>query len=174
MWRNQQAYRQTANGKAKRRAQSARHRLRKNERRQQADVLPVLPAVLNLPSVSPATEIPGEGTGVAAAAPVETSGVETATWCCCEIRPEHAENRELFPPAESRVGHQYDPDAKKSCCLRPGCYVRFTATLRSPLQCFCSSDCRMALRRVRLREARWFRQQPPMIRELCPPAEAPD
>jgi hypothetical protein len=45
MWRNQQAYRQTANGKAKRRAQSARHRLRKNERRQQADVLPVLPTV---------------------------------------------------------------------------------------------------------------------------------
>jgi hypothetical protein len=32
----------------------------------------------------------------------------------------------------------------------------------------------MALRRVRLREARWFRQQPPMIRELCAPAEAPD
>jgi hypothetical protein len=112
MWRNQQAYRQTANGKAKRRAQSARHRLRKNERRQQTDVLPVLPAVLTLPSVSPATEVRGEGTGVAAAAPVETSGVETSTCCCCEIRREHGENRELFPPAESRVGHQYDPDAK--------------------------------------------------------------
>ena len=53
MWRNQQVYRQTENGKAKRRAQSARHRLRKNERRQQADALPVLPAVLTLPGCNP-------------------------------------------------------------------------------------------------------------------------
>lgn len=40
-------------------------------------------------------------------------------------------------------------------CWRPGCYLRFTKTARSPLQKFCSAACRQALRRVRLRDQRW-------------------
>jgi hypothetical protein len=41
------------------------------------------------------------------------------------------------------------------CCDRPGCYERFAAPPRSPGQHFCSCSCRQALRRVRVREARW-------------------
>ncbi len=40
-------------------------------------------------------------------------------------------------------------------CDRPGCYERFTPQRRSPLQHFCSQDCRHALERVRERERRW-------------------
>lgn len=40
-------------------------------------------------------------------------------------------------------------------CDRPGCYEVFAVTRRSPLQRFCSSACRQALRRVRQREWRW-------------------
>ena len=39
-------------------------------------------------------------------------------------------------------------------CHRPGCYVLFLPTPRSPDQKFCSAPCRQALRRVRQREAR--------------------
>jgi predicted nucleic acid-binding Zn ribbon protein len=39
-------------------------------------------------------------------------------------------------------------------CHRPGCYVLFLPTPRSPEQRFCSASCRQALRRVRQREAR--------------------
>ena len=40
-------------------------------------------------------------------------------------------------------------------CQRPGCYVLFVRTPRSPAQRFCSCSCRKALRRVRQREACW-------------------
>ena len=40
-------------------------------------------------------------------------------------------------------------------CDRPGCYVGFERGRRSPLQRFCSHDCRRALERVREREQRW-------------------
>ena len=40
-------------------------------------------------------------------------------------------------------------------CNRPGCYERFTPQRRSPLQRFCSAECRGALERVREREQRW-------------------
>jgi hypothetical protein len=39
-------------------------------------------------------------------------------------------------------------------CDRPGCYLTFPPTLRSPQQHFCSGHCRQALRRVRQRELR--------------------
>ena len=39
-------------------------------------------------------------------------------------------------------------------CHRPGCYVLFLLSARSPDQKFCSDSCRQALRRVRQRELR--------------------
>ncbi len=45
-------------------------------------------------------------------------------------------------------------------CGRPGCYVLFNITSRSPLQKYCSCGCRQAMRRVRQREARWRRPAP--------------
>jgi len=43
-----------------------------------------------------------------------------------------------------------------SCsCDRPGCYVEFDRSRRSPLQRFCCLACRHALKRVLQRERRW-------------------
>lgn len=48
------------------------------------------------------------------------------------------------------------PEDSPSCpCARPGCYVEFACSTRSPLRRFCSSACRQALRRVSQRERRW-------------------
>lgn len=187
LWRSQQVYRQTKNGKAKRAEQSVRYRQRTNERRQRKTHVPPelseLPVIPDLPdaaetpklsSVLPEANPTGELVKLATVVRAYAASDEALSCRCCQPSTPHPERPAEKRPAEPRVGHKPGPDAKKSCCLRPGCYVRFTATSRSPLQCFCSSDCRMALRRVRLREARWFRQQPPMTRELCPPAEAPD
>ena len=60
---------------------------------------------------------------------------------------------DLTPPRE---GYHKSDSQEKSCCDRPGCYERFTPSPRSPLQTFCSSSCRKALRCVRLREQRWI------------------
>jgi hypothetical protein len=70
--------------------------------------------------------------------------------------PEPQEPQE--PPGE---GHQEAPAARKICCARPGCYVRFVLDPRSPCQRCCGPLCRKALRRVRVREARWRRGQAP-------------
>lgn len=44
---------------------------------------------------------------------------------------------------------------KKSCCHRPGCYVRFTPKPQTPGQKYCSPECYQAMRRVLIREQRW-------------------
>jgi hypothetical protein len=44
---------------------------------------------------------------------------------------------------------------EKILCDRPGCYVRFAPSSRSPGRRFCCSLCRKALRRAREREKRW-------------------
>jgi len=64
-------------------------------------------------------------------------------------------------------GHHEAEDSEKLPCSRPGCYERFTASLRSPLKKFCSSLCRKALRRVREREARWRRRSCSLPSEDC-------
>ena len=61
------------------------------------------------------------------------------------------------PPACE--GHHKQAPPKKSACSRPGCYELFRATARSPAQKFCGALCRLALRRVLLREARWRRDE---------------
>lgn len=52
-------------------------------------------------------------------------------------------------------GYQKGPAEQKFCCQRPGCYEHFSVSSRSPLQKFCSFLCRLALRRVLVRERRW-------------------
>jgi hypothetical protein len=42
-----------------------------------------------------------------------------------------------------------------ACCDRPGCYEGFVQQRRSPLQRFCSHQCRRAMERVWERERRW-------------------
>lgn len=58
----------------------------------------------------------------------------------------------------SRVGHQISIGPGFFFCDRPGCYVITKRSARSPLQRFCSSCCRSALRRVVLREKRLLRK----------------
>ena len=52
-------------------------------------------------------------------------------------------------------GYQKGPAEKKLGCQRPSCYEHFSVSSRSPLQKFCSFLCRLALRRVLVRERRW-------------------
>lgn len=183
LWRHQQTYRSTENGKSKRRQQSWRRRQRARERQQQTNMLAThvemtdLPDIPDFPILSCVVSDAKQPTEViepAAVLPTDAAGVENPACRCCETSTEHAESPAKKRPERPRVGHRYDPDSKKSCCLRPGCYVRFVPTSRSPLQCFCSRACRMALRRVRLREARWFRRYRARFCGPCPPAEAPD
>ena len=63
------------------------------------------------------------------------------------------------PPIVTTTGEgQRQPKYREqSCglpCHRPGCYVLFLPSARSPDQKFCSNSCRQALRRVRQRELR--------------------
>lgn len=60
-------------------------------------------------------------------------------------------------PDPTCEGHPFVQGPDFFPCDRPGCYVPFRRSPRSPLRRFCSSACRLALRRVRLREARWRR-----------------
>jgi hypothetical protein len=59
------------------------------------------------------------------------------------------------PSAEPREGQRPASNSEESCCARPGCYELFVRGRRSPLQKCCGSLSRLALRRVRQREARW-------------------
>ena len=61
---------------------------------------------------------------------------------------------EIPPPEGQRPGD----DSGFSGCDRPGCYVPFAPSKRSPRQRFCSSSCRQALRRVIERERRWWQR----------------
>jgi hypothetical protein len=65
----------------------------------------------------------------------------------------------------ARVGHHQPQGAKifGVTCDRPGCYERFQPTRRSPLQRFCSHECRRALERVLERERRWKKRGPGRI-----------
>jgi hypothetical protein len=58
-------------------------------------------------------------------------------------------------------------------CDRPGCYVLFLGTSRSPQQHFCSCSCRKALRRVRQREAGWRARRRRWDRRRIAAARAP-
>jgi hypothetical protein len=55
-------------------------------------------------------------------------------------------------------GYAIENSQEKFRCQRPGCYRRFTPPARSPLKKFCCANCRKALRRVLIRERRWFRR----------------
>ena len=66
-----------------------------------------------------------------------------------------ASAEESAPPETSREGYHPPGDGGKSGCHRPGCYETFTLSPRSPLRRFCSCGCRLALRRVLIRERRW-------------------
>ena len=67
-----------------------------------------------------------------------------------------AESTHLTPSE----GHHPFVGEGNFCCDRPGCYVLFDRSARSPLRRFCTSSCYQAMRRVRAREARWRSHAP--------------
>jgi len=131
-WHAGQRYRATLQGKERRREQAKRHRERARQRSSLAEP------------------------------PPQTSPIEPAS---LEIEAEttpKSDSTPIIPAASQSVGQRPAEIPPNSCglpCSRPGCYVLFLPSLRSPDQHFCSGSCRQALRRVRQREARLRRRR---------------
>lgn len=70
-----------------------------------------------------------------------------------------SESATVNHPSQYRIASRRGSSLTKiffdHCCDRPGCYERFGHQRRSPLQRYCSPDCRQALERVRRRERRF-------------------
>ena len=159
VWRAGQTYRGTEHGKARRREQRVRARARAKENRPpDAAVVPdssFFPEATSAGTWQAGTPLAGSA-DCSVCAPEKIANVLSAS---------HSALSEMAQPdavtatsTEPEVGHQKDGISEKSCCFRPGCYVQFAVTTRSPQQCFCSAACRNALRRVRQRESHWFRR----------------
>jgi hypothetical protein len=129
-WHASQRYRATTHGKQRRRDQARRYRSRRQQRATGPEPPPPPPQVEPEP---PAVEL----------------GPPPAT-----------DPPTMLPPPG--VGQRPDEIPEKSQglpCDRPGCYVVFLPTPRSPQQHFCSCGCRQASRCVRQREARLRRRR---------------
>jgi hypothetical protein len=129
-WLAARRYRATGHGRRRRRDQARRHRGRARQRS-------------TLPQPDPPTP------------PVEPPPAAV------ELPPPPAIDPEPVV-TDPGVGQRPDeiPGANDgSPCHRPGCYVLFLPTTRSPDRRFCSASCRRALRRVRQREARLRRRR---------------
>ena len=165
VWVAGQAYRATEHGMARRREQRCRARARAKERRLQDAA--VVPETAVLPEVT-STALPLAGSADCSVCVPETIAIvpSDSDIALCEA--------DMAISAEPKVGHHKHGFSKKSCCFRPGCYVRFRVTSCSPQQCFCSSACRNALRRVRQREAYWFQRLGMRTCHRGPPADDVD
>jgi hypothetical protein len=129
-WHAGQTYRATIHGKERRREQAGRRRERERQRSALAE-----PAAPTLP-VEPVLPV-----------------IEAQTI---------SDSIPIIPADTQSVGQRPAEILPKSCglpCSRPGCYVLFLPSPRSPDQHFCSGSCRQALRRVRQREARLRRRR---------------
>lgn len=84
----------------------------------------------------------------------------------CQSRRYRERVRERSPSAQlAREGQEGEREGQRAGgqteafpCSRPGCYELIHRCCRSPLQKYCTSLCRQALRRVRQREGRWRRR----------------
>jgi hypothetical protein len=131
-WHASQTYRATKKGKKRRREQAQRRRER--ERQRAASAEPALQAS----TIEPASPV-------------------------IEIQTTFTPDSTPITPANSRgVGQRPAkilPQSGDLPCSRPGCYVLFLPSSRSPDRHFCSGSCRQALRRVRQREVRLRRRR---------------
>jgi hypothetical protein len=126
-WHAGQTYRATIQGKERRREQAQRRRERERQRAAFAEPVPqASPIEPALPTIEIQTTFKSDST------PISPADCQSVGQRPAKIRPQSGD----LP------------------CSRPGCYVLFLPSPRSPDQHFCSSSCRQALRRVRQREAR--------------------
>jgi hypothetical protein len=131
-WHASQTYRATIQGKKRRREQAQRHRERQRRQAAFAEPAPQTPAIEPaLPVIEVQTTFTSASTSVT---PVDCQSVGQR-------------------PAKIR------PQSDDLPCSRPGCYILFLPSPRSPHQHFCSGSCRQALRRVRQRETRLRRRR---------------
>jgi hypothetical protein len=155
VWVAGQVYRATEQGKVRRREQRNRARMRAKERclQHEEDV----PDTSILPEIT-STALPQAGSADCSVCVLNDSGIVPT-------------DAAMATSSELRVGHHKHGFSKKSCCFRPGCYVRFCVTGCSPQQIFCSPVCRNALRRVRQREEYWLRRLGMRCRHRGPPVD---
>jgi hypothetical protein len=129
-WHAGQTYRATIQGKERRREQARRHRERAQQRSALAEqAVPISQSEPGLPVIEAQTT---------------------------------SDSIPIIPADTQSVGQRPAEILPKSCglpCSRPGCYVLFLPSPRSPDQHFCSGSCRQALRQVRQREARLRRRR---------------
>jgi len=151
-WRANQRYRSSAKGQRARRVQSRAYRRRRGER----------PAAAAAPALAPATPTTGADAlagecplvaSPAAAPATPTTGVEPAAAAAAAVvtvaSADVAARREGERPAWACEDFALRP------CARPGCYVVFAVAHECSSKHFCSVACRLALRRVLDREARY-------------------
>jgi hypothetical protein len=143
-WLASQRYRATTNGRQRRREQARRNRGRVHQRSSLPEPDPPTPHLEPAPSAVEAEPPPTTDPPNAGTAP----GVGQR-------------------PAEIRQESSGLP------CHRPGCYVLFLPSSRSPDRKFCSGLCRQALRRVRQREARLRLRRRRGRRPQCHPHRGP-
>ena len=124
-WSASQRYRATANGRERRREQAQRHRDREQLRSASTE------------SALPTPEIEPVSPTIDADDPPPIDPPTDVNVRCVGQRPDEIPENSLLWP-----------------CSRPGCYVLFNLSQRSPQQQFCSCSCRQALRRLRQRETR--------------------
>jgi hypothetical protein len=129
-WHAGQTYRATMQGKERRREQARRHRERALNRSALAEPAPETPIVQPALPVIEVQTTPD-------LLSIISAGTQSVGQRPAEILPK----------------------SYGSPCCRPGCYVLFMPSPRSPDQHFCSGSCRKALRRVRQREARLRRRR---------------
>ncbi len=125
-WHAGQTYRATTGGMERRREQARRHREREQQRSTLAEPAP------QAPPVEPALP-------------------------AIEAQTTKSDSTSMIPADCDSVGQrpaEILPKFSGLPCSRPGCYVLFLPSPRSPDQHFCSGSCRQALRRVRQRETR--------------------
>jgi len=148
-WHSCQRFKATAHGKKLRRDQAQRYRIRLRQRSSLNQPTPPDDDVeLTSPVIEPLTSLVIE--------PLTSPVIEPLT--SPVIGPLTSPGSEP-PPIVTTTGEGQRPAriCEDSCglpCHRPGCYVLFLPSARSPDQKFCSDSCRQALRRVRQRELR--------------------
>ena len=133
-WHAGQTYRATLHGKERRREQAQRRRERQRQRQRAAFAEPA-PQTPSIESTLSVIEV--QTTFTSDSTPIIPAGCHSVGQRPAKIRPQSDD----LP------------------CSRPGCYVLFLPSPRSPHQHFCSGSCRQALRRVRQREARLRRRR---------------
>lgn len=148
-WRASRRYRASVEGRERRRAQHGRYRQRRRER--------ASTAIQTTETVAAA---------IRAAEAVHDAPASETPEATLKTSPE---SREGQRPAEFREHFA------ERACLRPGCYLVFGVRHEHSNRHFCSVACRLALRRVLDREARYhWRRQRESFRRVTGRYPSPD